>query len=615
MPSIFASLHGRVYLCVVLCLATAGFVLAATPLFLAPGAPATAAQVSELRVSHRAGQTFLTWRELPLPSVVPSPTVAWLTETRASLGRNGKNGYRIYRSNSRIQSVAGLMPIAEVLPLSGWNIDLYGRYPGGAKAVRYVVEEAGEPLAQGLGLFVHNPKAEGAAFYAVTAVVGGRENSLIAADNSSGAPTDESVGQGLPVLQSVERPPAFFYEDGHPTLNRYVRWEAPPNSNVEGRAYDYLVAVPANRPKLAPVGLHLHQWGANLFGGFGWWFNASKGAVLISSNQTPYDWWTGYHERLNGKLTPEEWRRGIVRPYTQRRLLSFLSWAAERFNLDTTRTFVAGSSMGGAGALMLAIRYPKQVAWAVSWVGVHRPLKSPRFRSSYELVYGAPELDVKFEDGTPAWDYYDDVWFLRQNPGTEIGLLTFSNGKNDTGIGWEQSVDFFRALQDTRRPHVFVWGQQGHGQRAMMPGNLPQGPAAGQRSMPLDLRTDQSLPAFSRCRLDDAPGDGSQSSGDPEGQVNLFLLWDTKDLVDEPQLWELTVRLAATAPVRSTQVDITPRRCQRFRVAPRESVSWSNVEAGRVVQQGEVVADEWGLVTLPQVVVTKAGNRVRIRAR
>jgi hypothetical protein len=503
-----------------------------------------------------------------------------------------------------------------VLPLSGWNVDLHGMAPGAAvKAKRYVVEDGGEPLAERLGLYVHNPKAAGAAFYAVTAMVDGHENRLLTADNRSGTPTHESVGQGLPVLQSVEQPVTFFYETGSPTLNHYVRWEAPPNSNVEGRPYDYLVAVPANRPKLAPVGLHLHHWGGNLFTGFGWWFNANKGAVLISSNQIPYDWWTGYHERLNAKMTPEEWRGGVVRPFTQRRLLSFLDWAAERFSLDLTRTFAAGSSMGGAGALMLAIRYPSQFAWAVSWVGVHRPIKSPRFRSSYALVYGAPELNVKFEDGTPAWDYYDDVWFLRQNPGAETGLLTFSNGKNDVGIGWEQAVDFFRALQDTRRPHVFVWGQNGHGQRAIMPGNLPQGPATGQKSMPLDLRTDQSLPAFSRCRLDDAPGDGGASSGDPVGQVNLFLLWDTKDIVDESGLWEITVRLADVAPAGATEVDVTPRRLQRFRVAPGESVSWSNTEGRRVVQEGRVVADEWGLVTLPQVTVTKTGNRIRIRGR
>ena len=67
-------------------------------------------------------------------------------------------------------------------------------------------------------------------------------------------------------------------------------------------------------------------------------------------------------------------------------------------------------------------------------------------------------------------------------------------------IGWEQAAEFYRALQETRRPHIFVWGQSGHGQRARLPISL------NDRHMPMDLRIDQSLPAFTNCSLDDDPG-------------------------------------------------------------------------------------------------------------
>ncbi|MCR4414431.1 MAG: hypothetical protein NUV77_18590, partial [Thermoguttaceae bacterium] len=91
------------------------------------------------------------------------------------------------------------------------------------------------------------------------------------------------------------------------------------------------------------------------------------------------------------------------------------------------------------------------------------------------------------------------------------------NGKNDGAIGWPQAVEFYQALQETRRPHLFVWGQAGHGQRARMPVTLEE------RVMPIDLRTDQTLPAFTRCSLDDRPGNGAAADGDAEGQVNLYL--------------------------------------------------------------------------------------------
>ena len=43
--------------------------------------------------------------------------------------------------------------------------------------------------------------------------------------------------------------------------------------------------------------------------------------------------------------------------------------------------------------------------------------------------------------------------------------------------------------------------------------------------MPLDLRTDQSQPAFTGCSLDDDSGDGDPADGDAEGQSNLYLFW------------------------------------------------------------------------------------------
>ena len=87
------------------------------------------------------------------------------------------------------------------------------------------------------------------------------------------------------------------------------------------------------------------------------------------------------------------------------------------------------------------------------------------------------------------WEHYDNSLYLRSHADRDIPFLTFSNGKNDSGIGWEQAYDFWRALQDTRQPHIFVWGQNGHGERAVMP-------FGGERQMRIDVRTDRSLPAL-----------------------------------------------------------------------------------------------------------------------
>lgn len=575
----------------------------------APCATAAERQAAGLQAHHRAGQTLLTWREVDPPVTDDSLSAVRARQFLRDQNLGKKVRYRIYRSDRPIASVEGLAPVAEVPPLTCWNTDYYGVYPKpDQKALRYVVREGQGPVPPGTGICALNSKRAGAAYYAVTVSIDGKENPSLGPENSLQTPVRETVGRGVPVLQRTVKPKSFQYVDG-PTLYYYVRWESPPNCAVQGRPFDYLVAVPPKLAKPAPVGIHLHCWGGSLNGGYGWWYNAEKGSILIASNQVPYDWWTGYHQRyFDGEPKKETWQRGVVRPYSQTRMLSFLDWVATKWDVDPARTYVAGSSMGGSGSPMLAIRYPERIAWAVSWVGIHDPGRSPHFKGSYAGVYGEPDWGIRFEDGTPVWDYYNDAWYLRKHPGREIGFITFSNGKNDGGIGWGQAVDFYRALQETHRPHVFVWGRSGHGQRATMPVSL------GERVLPIDVRTDQTLPALSACSLDDRPGGGDPADGDPKGQVNLYLFWETRDIVDRADRWEMTLGLIDKAPKDACTVDVTPRRCQQFKLKPGQRVKWTVAPPGEgtTAQSGEAAADRWGLVTLRGVRVGKGKSRVRI---
>jgi len=574
------------------------------------GVSYAAPQARDLRAFHRSGQTFLVWKEARAADIPKGVSVVELKKLRTTLARERKIRYRIYRSEKPITGLDDLKPIAEAPPLSAWNLDYYGIYPKpDQRAFRYVIEPGGEPLAEGEGLYVYNPKKAQRAYYAVTYVEGEKENRSLEGTNVLKRPVEETVGQGVPVLQRIVKPKSFQYVR-NPTLRYYVRWEAPPNSSVAGKPFDYLVAFPPKRVRPAPVGIHLHCWGGSLNGGYGWWYNAEKGAILLASNQIPYDWWTGYHEFYwSGPPDREKWKKGVVRAYTQKRLLSFLDWMAGQWDIDLARTFVAGSSMGGSGAPMFAIRHSERIAWAVSWVGVHVPARSPQFRSSYRRVYGDPSWGIKFEDGTAVWDYFDDVWYLIHHPEKEIGFITFSNGKNDRGIGWEQARDFLEALQKTHRPHLFVWGQAGHGQRARMPVSLAE------RVLPIDVRVDQSLPAFSRCSLDDDPGDGEPAGGAAEGQVNLYLFWETKDLIDSRDRWEATLGLVEKAPSERCEVDVTPRRVRLFKPRNGERVSWTaaDLESGTILKKGTARADRFGLVTAKGVPVTKRKVRLLLR--
>lgn len=449
--------------------------------------------VKDLRVWHRDGQTFLTWDEVDSPATARDVTIKEWKNLQTKLAAEAPQvRYRIYRSGQPItaENFAKAELVDEVGPLTCWNPEIHGSNARDTDVVpRYVVEEGKESVVPGTGIYVHNPAKAGRGYYAITLAVNGEENlTAFGPGNTTGDPVTETTGPGSPVLQRVVKPKEFNYVNG-PTLQYYVRWEAPPRCNVPSRPYDYLVGLPANRKGPSPAGLHLHCWGGNLDGGYGWWYNAGQGAILISTNQIPYDWWTGYHEHMG---TWKSWSEGVVRDYSQRRVLAFLDWASGQWSIDPNRVFTAGSSMGGSGSPNLGIRHGDRIAWTASWVGVHIPARSPQFRGSYEGVYGDLKWKLPFQDRkTPAFTYFDDEWFVRQHPDRETPLICFSNGKNDGAIGWPQARDFWKALQETHRPHVFVWGQGGHGQRALLPGPQP-----GERELGVEARLDRSLPAF-----------------------------------------------------------------------------------------------------------------------
>jgi hypothetical protein len=571
-------------------------------------------QVSGVTAWTRAGQTFIVFNEIT--RIMPSTNITYGEFFRRKKSYKNKITYNIYRSTGPIHSVENMKPVAKIGSFSGWDESFYGKYADrkyeNEHAIRYVVKEGEEPLAVGKGIWVCNSAHSGKSYYAITAVVDGHENTSISIGrNATRTPVSETVGQGLPVLQRIRQPPVFDYVK-HPKLYFYVRWESPPNASVQGKPFDYLVAIPPHLKHPAPLGIHMHAWGGDFLKGYAWWTDAENGAILLSSNEIPYDWWTGYHEKIFTKHPPKseaDWQKGVVHPYTTNRLWSFVKFLNEKspWEIDMHRIFTAGISMGGSGSLMMAIRYPDRIAWARSWVGVHVPLHSPQFASSYEKVWGDPQDDVRFENGAPVWDYYNDAKYLITQPKGEVGFLTFSNGKNDHEIGWQQAVEFVNALEKTRRPFLFIWGQHGHGQRTVMP------KTGSERDMPIDIATNKSLPAFTNCSLDDNPGNGDPKNGDPSGQINRWLYWETKDALDMPERWEMTVGLMNKAPKNTCRVDITPRRIQQFKPHPGQKVNWENRSlSGSLIAHGETKVDQNGLITIQQTTVSTNKNRIII---
>lgn len=596
--------------------------------------------VGSVRVIHRKGQSLVVFQE---PQIEAFPEFKNGGEVKA-FAQKFKEAhkdlrFRIWRSGEPITpaTVVKARVVGESGFFTGWNGSHFQEQTAEKPPLRYRVEDNGEPVPWGTGIYAHNTDKPGAAYYAVTVTVNGEEDlDALGAGNTTSEPVKEEVGLGVPVLQWFEEVKSWQFRRGPIVRMFYTRWESWPHASQPSVPIDYLVAagmepLPANandeqrgstaiRVEPAPVGLHFHCWGGSLYDGYGWWYNADKGAVLISCNEVPYDWWTGYHE---WRGTAKGFGDGHVYPFTMNRVMGFLDWATTQWQdapdgvrkywrkLDTSRVFTAGNSMGGSGAPMVAIRYPDRIAWTIAWVGVHVPEKSPQFMDSYRGVYGKRDPAITMPDGkTSPWDYFSDVAWMRSHIKDDIGLIIASNGKNDGNIGWPQAVEFAKALQETRRPHFYNWGMDGHGTRTLSAANVP-----------FDVRTDQTLPAFTHGSLDDDIGTGTpvgkSFDGVPVGALNRWLSWTTDDIVDEPGCWEMTVLLDAKAPKDSCTVDLTPRRVQKFKTPAGTTCIYTvtDVQGGKESASVTVTADEYGLVTLPQIPLAKGKNRVKIQVK
>jgi len=622
-------------------------------------------RVKGIEARHKDGQTFITWMHPNPPAARLGPekakartlTVKEYKQLVAKLEADeDRVGFRIYRHTRPItaETIGRARLVDEVGQLTGWNTEYQGKYTlrskKGGTVYRYVAKDGEAPTPPGTGVYAHNPARPGQAWYAVTVAVNGEED-LSAFDdgNATARPVVETVGQGAPVLQRVRKPGEYehHYYNKDATLHDFTRWEAPPNCNRPSRPLDYLVGVLPDRPAKAPLALRLHGWGGSMHGG-GFWVDAHEGTIMLSTNQLPYDWWTGYHEYVG---TWKSWREGAVRDYTQTRLLSMVDWVNTRWPVDMTRVSVGGGSMGGSGTTNLAVHHGGRIAWAAGSVGVHIPDSSPQFTSSYIHCYGQVRWQLPFEDtGVSAFNWFSNEWYVLNRPKADIGLVCFSNGKNDGQIGWPQAVRFWKAMQKARQPHLFKWGLGGHGEGVRVPRREYRDEKGRRIRDVIDCRTDQTLPAFTHCSLDDDPGDAvakpreqyetekaevkawnkahpkqkrryDRYDGDQSGLSNGYLYWDTAEahVVDAPDRWAMVLWLIDDAPEDACTVDVTPRRCRGFRPQPGQKLTWTNFrrdgDGWKQIDTGTVKADRWGLVTVGKVRVTKGRNRLLIERK
>jgi hypothetical protein len=586
-------------------------------------------QVTDVKAVHRSGQTFLTWKEITEP--VGKDEVTWgdLKGVLDGLDRKRRIRYCVYRSARPItaKTLHRAERIAEVRPLSCWNVHgrnvergidwhianryalIHGHWNPFCRASmdgpfgrdcpmdRLVIEDGADPLARGTGLYVHTAAKPGKAYYAVVTAVDGVQNTRAVSSANTAGPVAETPGRPQPVLQKeFPRQPYFNYRE---TRLHYVRWVAPPYTNRPSDYYNWSVAVPTVKlGETHPLELSLHRDDRS------YWrtqYRIERDSIIVTPHDFPRaTWWYGYHESLG---TLKSFRQGVVQPYTERRVLSFVDWVAKTWPVDRARVFVtsvqrraggagpSGRGGGCSGALHLAFRHPDVFNLCLPGHGVRADYAGEP-RPSMMAIWGQPEWKLADDTGANVWDALDLVDRVRSYPAArELPMVTFTGRKVPKRLG-----EFIAAVLE-KGGATKLFFDRWSGPKLIPVSASGAWPGSMVR---LDVRRDRLMPAFGR----------SQAAAFREGKVtytrlNLGYRW-RDDVVDMADRAALTIWRGRRSDKAS---DITLRRAQNFKPKPGAKVTWKLGEVS-----GEATVGEDGVLTLPNVPIPTEPTQLVVTA-
>lgn len=597
-----------------------------------------------LTAFHRDGQTFLTWDE-----------------------RDDISGeaYRVHRSGTPIDpaDLGGSTLLAEVGEGSAriWSERNLGPAGWGWRYLeRAVIEDGAEPLPPDRGLLVWTTDAQelggaasGEAWYAVEIVDGAG----ITADVAVSGPVRETIADPRPIhvrhgaggrshlmLQFMDLSawnPTFHAPHER---NAWLGFEpgAPGVAAALAYAYTYVVAEPEPSicpggvvPDRLPVLLDLHGWNGESYpadlGPSAWYC-----AVQIRPVDSSETWWFGFAADADYRRGETPASTGRIVNFTEQRILrmihDLLRDPVLGPRIDPERLYVYGHSMGGTGTLALALRYPTVFAAAYASEPMTDMARSGDgggidWRPDVEWKWGRVGDDLPVElhapggwaatieryagSGVYSWqDHATNVLARRADESVPFGV---AHGTLDDVVEWStQGEPFYPQLSASSRSFGGAVRQADHtwlgfdGLPATLAPDDALVPFAGLRVV-----LGESMPAFS--------DDTTAAAWPPDGETDIAIgiawsaSWDPWDgpPVDSADAWAMSFR---AVDGRQHEVDITPRRLQRFRVEPGVSYAYeiSAVWDGRVLLTGAITADADGLLTVESAPIDDSGVRLTI---
>ncbi len=568
--------------------------------------------ITSLAALHQNGQTFLTWDEVGDSSAT----------------------YRIYRSASAFTSTAQFNAtnlIGTASADSSFDTRLSALR---STTYYYRITAAGPDLTGSQGVFVFTPVADGAPYYAVTAVVGGVEQLALSTGQNTTSAVNETVAMPEPIFQRSVTVSSR-------TVEVYVHW-AGATATASYPAMGNQNSVPHHFGLVRRGAAALHSLVVRPHARQGSFLSTVTGTnsadewVLTlddwMQNSIENTFWYGYHETFDLAAGGPQATSGTVQDYTTRRAKWEIEWALRTLPLDLNRIYLTGHSMGGIGSTFLGILLRDRIAaiWTTSAKYDFSFLTDPNSANIWnsgsnerattgDVMWGTVAANLLCSEGIPVYDRLNAGYLAQAFKAENLPVFISFNGKNDVVVGWAEKIGFYQTLATSRQGGMFFWDSGVH--------NRTGGEFVPEQDINVLNRyqLDQSYPAFTNSSANGNPGNGTATNGDAYGTINGNLDWDTGSIVDTASQWQirlLTVALSNTAPVNglldapaTATADITPRRLQAFPHTPGKAARYEVRDASdTLLKQGLVVADADGLFTIPAVPLNPSGTTLTLNA-
>lgn len=528
------------------------------------------AKVTGIKVIHHDGQSFITWKDA----------------AEAEAGAAFR--YTVYRATAPItQEKLAEATVCQSLVLNNSALQ-FGYVFKTAERVdpkrpTSVIEENGQPLPMWSGLAVVTAQKDEKAYYAVVAtdLAGKALSKVVPGESATSEAIDEKVApikplklydsktygpyakqqcitgqQGMPLMLELHASTAGGGNGG--SHGDYYLYYGTPEMGITDGMPSAFTIIETHNPKdnrlsLRPRDIIVHPSG-------------TRGAETF---------WFGYYCQPVGASEPRAY------PYTERRLEWLLAFVLPKYGVDLNRVYCSGGSMG---------------AWGSTSFGFHRP---QIFAAVYPnrprtIQKGLPLLAERKKDAKVLMDDGKTDYFDRMNSvqyaashHEDLPFYGWCCGRRDGFATWQEQIDMVKAMAKAHHGFAFAWNDGDHSSGAEPMAKVMK------YYPPERFALNVSYPAFANSSLDNNLGNGDPKDGDMEGGINLGFAWDA--LVDEDQKWE--IKLSNELAKAAMTVDVTPRRCQKFKTKAGEAVAWKT-SAGT---SGKATADEHGLVTIPQV--------------